>query len=109
MYSVPEVVIAEGRELSATEGESIHITCEAQGYPPPSVSWHSEGRLLGKTLVPSKTDMRRIKSNLVHPFTAVKGVKLYTCIAENDRGKDTEVIIIIIIIIISFLIQSFYT
>ena len=59
--------------------------------------------------MPSKTDMRRIKSNLVHPFTAVKGVKLYTCIAENDRGKDTEVIIVINIIIISFLFNLFYT
>ncbi len=91
VFAKPEVVITEGVQLTATEGDSIQITCTAQGYPSPSVTWSSDGRLLAKTSL-DRTTGHRIKSSLTHLIYAVKGVRTYLCTGENERGRDQGII-----------------
>eukprot|EP00794_Sanderia_malayensis_P004676 gene4676-5286_t len=94
VYSKPQVVITEGVQLTATEGDSTQITCTAQGYPLPSITWSTDGHLLAKTSLGSSPSGHGVKASLTQLIRATKGVKMYVCTAENQIGRDQALITI---------------
>ena len=85
--------ITLGAYLTATAGDVIQITCTAQGYPPPSVTWRNNGKILAMTSASlNSRQAHRVTSSLTHLIYAVKGVEDYLCVATNKRGQDQGVI-----------------
>ncbi|XP_052900964.1 hemicentin-1-like [Anopheles moucheti] len=69
-------------EVNLLSGETLQLLCQASGTPEPNVHWNRGA------------DMARIVSqshNLTIPNVAMHHSDLYTCVAENELGKSTQV------------------
>ncbi|XP_035900028.1 hemicentin-1-like [Anopheles stephensi] len=78
----PDRPVDSAVEVNLLSGETLQLLCQASGSPEPNVYWNRG------------TDMARIVSqtyNLTIPNVANHHSDLYTCVAENELGKSTQV------------------
>ncbi|VTJ68807.1 Hypothetical predicted protein [Marmota monax] len=66
-------------ELSLAPGAPLELLCDAQGMPPPNVTWHKDERALENHS--SAGQALRVEA------VQVSDAGLYTCLAENPAGK----------------------
>ncbi|KAG8249763.1 hypothetical protein J6590_012066 [Homalodisca vitripennis] len=73
-------------EVSVLEGELLTLSCESEGKPSPSITWHKEERLL-------------TSHGPIYQTTAKKeDAGNYTCKAENKYGVDQQQLAVIVIV-----------
>uniref|UniRef100_A0A182TBY4 Ig-like domain-containing protein n=1 Tax=Anopheles maculatus TaxID=74869 RepID=A0A182TBY4_9DIPT len=78
----PDRPIDSAVEVNLLSGETLQLLCQASGSPEPNVYWNRGA------------DMARIvsqTSNLTIPNVGIHHTDLYTCVAENELGKSTQV------------------
>uniref|UniRef100_A0A182R2D1 Cell adhesion molecule n=1 Tax=Anopheles funestus TaxID=62324 RepID=A0A182R2D1_ANOFN len=69
-------------EVNLLSGETLQLLCQASGSPEPNIYWNrgaDSGRVVSQTF------------NLTIPNVAFHHSDLYTCVAENELGKSTQV------------------
>uniref|UniRef100_A0A182MNL9 Hemicentin-1 n=1 Tax=Anopheles culicifacies TaxID=139723 RepID=A0A182MNL9_9DIPT len=79
---MPDQPVASAVEVNLLSGETLQLVCQASGSPEPNVYWN---RGADMSRVVSQT------SNLTIPNVAFHHSDLYTCVAENELGKSTQV------------------
>nr|XP_040222077.2 hemicentin-1-like [Anopheles coluzzii] len=70
-------------EVNLLSGETLQLLCQASGSPEPSIHWNRGSA--DTTQLVSQT------ANLTIPNVALHHSDLYTCVAENELGKSTQV------------------
>ena len=86
--------------LAVEEGSTTTITCEALGYPPPTVVWsRTNGALSGRVSVSDSIsvpagygNITRVSINLTitNIFREDRGE--YMCFANNGIGDDSQIV-----------------
>ena len=79
------------------EGMNITITCEATGYPPPTVVWSKSNGALsnrvsasdGVSIPTGNRNVRRVSVNLTIMSTSREDTGVYICSANNYIGSDS--------------------
>ena len=85
---------------TAREGSTTTITCEAIGYPPPTVAWSRTNGMLSDRVsvgdsisVPTEYgNVTRVSVNLTITNIFREDGGDYTCTANNSIGSDTKII-----------------
>ncbi|KAM5331532.1 hemicentin-2 [Glossophaga mutica] len=77
------------QEHSILEGQEVRLDCEADGQPPPEVTWLKDGGPLGWGVGP------HLRFYLDGTSLVLKGLKAsdagaYTCMAHNTAGEDAR-------------------
>ncbi|KAM6159023.1 cell surface glycoprotein MUC18 [Rhynchocyon petersi] len=86
VYGAPRMALKE-KKLQVKENEVTSLTCEASGYPRPSISWNING-----TAHEQGENPQHVLSTLnvlVTPGLLETGVE---CVASNSLGKNTTLI-----------------
>ncbi|XP_047443825.1 hemicentin-1 isoform X2 [Mugil cephalus] len=79
---VPPAIRSETREYLAPVDSSVTLQCQADGSPPPTVTWHKDGQLLSETV-----RQRVLSSGSLHvAFIQPSDAGRYTCTAANAAG-----------------------
>ena len=94
IYPFNDVIVGE-RNITT-------ITCEAIGYPPPTIVWsRSNGALSDRVSVSDSVsvptgngNVTRVSVNLMIPNASREDTGVYTCSANNSIGSDNRNIII---------------
>jgi len=81
-----------------TEGDTTIITCEAVGYPPPTIVWsRTSGTLSDRVLVSDSVSVSvgngnasRVSVNLTLTNASKEDTGLYECSASNSVGSDNR-------------------
>ena len=90
--------------IVTAEGGNIVITCEALGYPPPTIVWsRSNGALSDRMIVNDSViiptgngNVSRVGVNLTLTNADREDTGLYQCTASNSVGSDTGNVSIIV-------------
>ncbi|XP_054980117.1 LOW QUALITY PROTEIN: hemicentin-2 [Sorex araneus] len=69
-------------ELSLSPGAPLELLCDAQGSPPPTITWHKDGQALSRP-EPSRGAWRELRVESVQ----VGDAGLYTCLAQSPAGE----------------------
>ncbi|XP_032334547.1 hemicentin-2 isoform X3 [Camelus ferus] len=77
------------QEHSILEGQQVRLDCEADGQPPPNVTWLKDGSPLGQGTGP------HLRFSLDGSSLVLKGLRAsdsgaYTCVAQNAAGEDAR-------------------
>ena len=86
--------------VTAREGSTTTITCEAIGYPPPTVAWNRTNGILSDRVSVSDSvsvptgygNVTRVSVNLTITNIFREDGGDYTCTASNSIGSDTKII-----------------
>ena len=86
------------------EGNTTTITCEAFGYPPPTVVWNKINGILSDRVSVSDSvsvptgygNVTRVNVNLTITNASREDTGVYTCSANNSIGSDSSNVSIII-------------
>ncbi|KAJ1217888.1 hypothetical protein NDU88_005475 [Pleurodeles waltl] len=84
----PKIRDRETQQLQVDEGQSVTLVCNADGDPPPVISWLTPGR----RLVSAKSNGRATVSadgSLEIGSAQVQDSGTYVCIASNAAGNDS--------------------
>ena len=123
MYFINSVGITTVSPFNDTiirEGNTATITCEAFGYPPPTIVWSRlDGSLSDRVFVNDSVsiptgygNVTRVSVNLIILTTSREDTGKYMCSASNEIGSDDSSIGIIIeckfIILINYLAAMTY-
>ncbi|KAM8995979.1 hemicentin-2 isoform 2-T2 [Ara ararauna] len=76
-------------EHSVLEGGGVMLECQAEGQPPPRISWLKDGQPLGLQ-PPSHARMSPDGSSLLLEGLQATDSGAYTCLAQNSAGEDTQ-------------------
>ena len=84
--------------LTTQEGNATIVTCEAFGYPPPTVVWNRINGILSDRVsvsdsvsVPSGYgNVTRVSINLTITSVSREDTGMYTCSANNSIGSDNK-------------------
>ena len=95
MYITVATVIVTGPQTqNVTAGNSFILTCNATGYPVPSIEWTLNGTsYVIDPSVATITPMERLRSNtslLAVSNAMVNDTGIYQCIATNVVNNDTQ-------------------
>ena len=82
------------------EGNTTTITCEALGYPPPTVVWsRTNGTLTDRVSVSDNVshpigygNVTRVSVNLTITSASRNDTGAYTCSANNSIGSDESIV-----------------
>ena len=96
---IPTIDILTGNTtVVITKGNTTTITCEAVGYPPPTVMWNRiNGILCDRVSVsdsvsvptgPGYGSVTRVSVNLTITNASREDTGVYTCSANNSIGSD---------------------
>ncbi|MEQ2292216.1 Hemicentin-1, partial [Ameca splendens] len=82
---VAPVIRSETREYLALLDSPVTLQCQAEGSPPPSITWHKDGQLLSDSV------RQRLLSSgsLQIAFVQKSDAGQYTCTAANPAGTDS--------------------
>ena len=80
------------------EGDTTTITCEASGYPPPTIVWNRiDGNLSDRVSVSDSVsvptgngNVTRVSVNLTITNAYREDTGVYTCSANNSIGSDSR-------------------
>ena len=83
-------------DTNITEGDTSTITCEALGYPPPTIVWNRiDGNLSDRVSVSDSVsvptgygNVTRVSVNLTITNAYREDTGVYTCSANNSIGSD---------------------
>ena len=97
-FTVPPVITSpsENTIIVTTEGDNTTITCEALGYPPPTIVWSKTNGTLSDKVLVSDSDsvptgngnVSRVSVNLTLTNANREETGLYQCTASNSNGND---------------------
>ncbi|XP_005733181.1 hemicentin-1 isoform X1 [Pundamilia nyererei] len=79
---VPPAISSDTREYLAPVDSSVTLRCQADGSPPPSVTWHKDGRVLSETVRLRVLSSGSLQIAFIQPSDAGR----YTCTAANAAG-----------------------
>lgn len=79
---VPPVISSETREYVAPVDSSVTLHCQAEGSPPPSVTWYKDGHVLSETVRQRVLSSGSLQIAFIQPSDAGR----YTCTAANAAG-----------------------
>ncbi|XP_055962583.1 hemicentin-1 [Sorex fumeus] len=80
---VPPAIGAPAEEHLTAVDKPISLPCEADGHPPPHISWHKDGRA-----VPESLRLRVLSSGALQiAFAQPEDAGQYTCLATNVAGS----------------------
>ena len=82
--------------LTTQEGNATIVTCEAFGYPPPTVVWNRINGILSDRVSVSDSvsvptgygNVTRVSVNLTITNASRENTGVYTCSANNSIGSD---------------------
>ncbi|XP_069009305.1 hemicentin-1 [Embiotoca jacksoni] len=79
---IPPVISSETQTYLAPVDSSVTLQCQAEGSPPPSVTWHKDSQLLSESV-----RQRVLSSGSLHiAFIQPSDAGRYTCTAANAAG-----------------------
>lgn len=80
--AVPPVISSATQKYLAPVDSSVTLQCQADGSPPPAVSWHKDGQPLSESV------RQRVLSSgsLQIAFIQPRDTGRYTCTAANAAG-----------------------
>ena len=84
--------------VAINEGINRNFTCEATGYPVPTVIWHRvNGNLSSRVSISSavQSEDGSVSANLMITNASREDTGVYTCTANNSNGIDSRDIRII--------------
>ncbi|XP_053681415.1 hemicentin-1-like [Anopheles nili] len=79
---LPDKPVQSAVEVNLLSGETLQLLCQASGSPKPSIHWN-RGNDLDRVV--SQT------ANLTIANVALHHSDLYTCVAENELGRSTQI------------------
>ncbi|XP_058494160.1 hemicentin-1 isoform X1 [Solea solea] len=79
---VPPVISSETREYLAPVDSSVMLQCQADGSPPPSVTWHKDGQQLSESVRERVLSSGSLQITFLQPSDTGR----YTCTAANAAG-----------------------
>ncbi|XP_053737549.1 hemicentin-1 isoform X1 [Synchiropus splendidus] len=79
---VPPVISSESQKYVSPVDASVTLECQADGSPPPSVTWHKDGQLLSGSV----RQRILISGSLQIVFVQPSDTGRYTCTAANVAG-----------------------
>ena len=100
LYSVDITIVSSFNDTIVREGNSAIITCEAFGYPPPTIAWSRlNGNLSDRVLVSDSIsvptgygNVTRVSVNLTITNAFREDTGEYMCFVNNSVGNDTKII-----------------
>uniref|UniRef100_A0A3Q1FC05 Ig-like domain-containing protein n=1 Tax=Acanthochromis polyacanthus TaxID=80966 RepID=A0A3Q1FC05_9TELE len=78
-------VPAETQKYVAPVDSSVTLQCQADGSPPPSVTWHKDGQQLRESVRQRVLSSGSLQMAFIQPSDAGR----YTCTAANAAGTDS--------------------
>jgi len=84
----PSIKISSKGSIKVEEGSRIEISCQAAGFPKPSVRWVRKGKLVQRAEVDEEEE--RLVMASVKPDDA--GV--YACVGENSEGSSRQEVLL---------------
>ncbi|KAF6130472.1 immunoglobulin superfamily DCC subclass member 3 [Phyllostomus discolor] len=86
VVQAPAEFVQHPQSISRPAGTTAMFTCQAQGEPPPHVTWLKNGQVLGPG------GHVRLKNNNRHATLTISGIgpedeAIYQCVAENSAGS----------------------
>ena len=94
MYTVPTSIantVNYNTTVVINENNTTEITCEAIGYPPPTIVWNrTNGTLSDRVSVSDSvsTGNGTVSVNLTITNASREDTGVYTCFANNSVGSD---------------------
>ena len=92
--AVATVIVTGPQTQNVTAGDSFILTCNATGYPVPSIEWTLNGTsYIIDPSVATITPMERLRSNtsvLTVSNAMVNDTGIYQCVATNVVNNDTQ-------------------
>ncbi|XP_044516052.1 immunoglobulin superfamily DCC subclass member 3 [Gracilinanus agilis] len=82
--STPAEFIQHPQSISRPAGTTAMFTCQAQGEPPPHVTWLKNGQVLGPG---GHVRLRNNNSTLTISGIGPEDEAIYQCVAENSAGS----------------------
>ncbi|XP_051803642.1 hemicentin-1 [Acanthochromis polyacanthus] len=82
---VPPVINSETQKYVAPVDSSVTLQCQADGSPPPSVTWHKDGQQLRESVRQRVLSSGSLQMAFIQPSDAGR----YTCTAANAAGTDS--------------------
>lgn len=80
--AVPPVISSETQKYLAPVDSSVMLQCQADGSPPPSVSWHKDGQPLSESVRQRVLSSGSLQIAFIQPSDTGR----YTCTAANAAG-----------------------
>ncbi|XP_028442537.1 hemicentin-1 isoform X3 [Perca flavescens] len=84
---VPPVISSETRKYLAPVDSSVTLHCQADGSPPPSVTWHKDGQPLTESVRQRVLSSGSLQISFIQPSNTGR----YTCTAANAAGTVSAV------------------
>ncbi|KAK2509082.1 hypothetical protein MC885_003518 [Smutsia gigantea] len=86
VVQAPAEFVQHPQSISRPAGTTAMFTCQAQGEPPPHVTWLKNGQVLGPG------GHVRLRNNNRHVTLTISGIgpedeAIYQCVAENSAGS----------------------
>lgn len=80
--AVPPVISSDTHQYLAPVDSSVTLQCQADGSPPPSVTWHKDGQQLSESVRQRVLSSGSLQIAFIQPGDTGR----YTCIAANVAG-----------------------
>lgn len=80
--AVPPVISSETQMYVAPVDASVMLHCQAEGSPPPSVTWHKDGQPLSESVRQRVLSSGSLQIAFIQPVDTGR----YTCTAANAAG-----------------------
>ena len=94
LISVPPKISHVKHDYVVIVGNPVQLPCEAQGIPPPTISWHRGRQELASGHDPGMVFLPNGALRISRVSTSHGGV--YTCVASSIAGNDTKLISLIV-------------
>ena len=95
LYIVAAVIVDSPQTQNVTAGQSFMLTCNATGYPVPTIEWRQNGtsyaiRNSSKITVTPTDELQSISSAIAVAIATTSDTGLYQCVATNVVDTDIE-------------------
>lgn len=79
---VPPTISSGTKTYLAPVDSSVTLQCQAEGSPPPAVTWHKDGQSLGESVHQRVVSSGSLQIAFIQPSDSGR----YTCTAANAAG-----------------------